>query len=144
MTPTDDTDAASGLDPRRFRLVREEDETGVSGTGVVAVGVVFPAGTAVLSWVNDSREEGPDTNEDSVYVYPGGEHDVDEVHGHDGRTRVEFLDPPREVLEGDAVECPDCEAVVPIGEFRGDGAGNRPGCPACGGGTDAAERLSRQ
>ena len=40
-------------DGRRFRLVREEDESGVSGTGVVAVGVEFPSGAVVFEWLND-------------------------------------------------------------------------------------------
>ena len=44
------TDAA---DIRRFDLIREEDESGVSGTGVVAVGIEFPNGYVELQWLND-------------------------------------------------------------------------------------------
>jgi len=76
----------------RFELVRHEDETGVSGTGVVGVGVEFPDGTAAFMWTNDSNPDGPDTNENSVYVYPGGMHDVREVHGHGGKTEVKYID----------------------------------------------------
>lgn len=76
----------------RFVLVRVEDTTGVSGTGVVGVGVELPDGTAVFMWTNDQQPDGPDTNENSVYVYPGGMHDVREVHGHGGKTVVEWID----------------------------------------------------
>jgi hypothetical protein len=40
---------------RRFCLFREEDVSGVSGTGVVAEGVVFSTGKAVLSWCSERR-----------------------------------------------------------------------------------------
>lgn len=76
----------------RFKLVREEDETGVSGTGIVGVGVEMPDETAVFMWTNDSNPDGPDTDENSVYVYPGGMNDVREVHGHSGKTTVVWID----------------------------------------------------
>lgn len=80
------------MDIRRFKLVRKEDKTGVSGIGVVGVGSEMPDGTAVFQWTNDSNPDGPDTNENSVYVYPGGTHDVCEVHGHNGSTTIEWID----------------------------------------------------
>ena len=67
---------------RRFVLVRDEDETGVSGTGVVAEGVQFSTGRCVLAWV---------TQYPSLGIY----NDMDEIrsiHGHDGRTKVSWLD----------------------------------------------------
>lgn len=119
-------------DGRRFRLVRDEDESGVSGTGIVAVGIAFPSsGAAVLEWRNDSH--GTDTTQNGLSIKPGpdGIRDTDEVHGHGGKTRIEWVDPPRSVREGDAVECPDCGAVIPVSEWtvyrNGGGA-----CPACG------------
>ena len=36
--------------PRRFYLYRIEDKTGISGTGVVADGVVWQTGAATLNW----------------------------------------------------------------------------------------------
>jgi predicted RNA-binding Zn-ribbon protein involved in translation (DUF1610 family) len=118
-------------DGRRYRLVREEDETGVSGTGIVGVGVEFPDGQAVFMWTNDSNPDGPDTNMNSVYVYPGGIADVREVHGHSGKTRVEWVDPSRAVREGDAVVCSACGVEVPVSEWtvyrKGGGS-----CPFCG------------
>lgn len=70
---------------RRFRLVREEDVSGVSGTGVVAEGVVFSVGNIALSWCSPYR---------SVTIYESLA-DLQAVHGHEGRTRIEWLDPPR-------------------------------------------------
>jgi hypothetical protein len=59
-----------------FHLVRDEDETGVSGTGTVAVGVVFPDGTVAMRW---------NTNTASTAVYDSLE-DVIKIHGHGGKT----------------------------------------------------------
>lgn len=59
-----------------FHLVRDEDESGVSGTGRVAVGVVFPDGTVALRW---------NTATASTAVYDSLE-DVITIHGHGGKT----------------------------------------------------------
>ena len=40
----------AGMPPRRFILYRRHDATGVSGTGIVATGVVWPDGHAALRW----------------------------------------------------------------------------------------------
>jgi hypothetical protein len=68
---------------RRFQLIRDEDVSGVSGTGVVAEGVVFSTGKVVLSWCSEYR---------SVTVYDTVS-DLETVHGHEGRTHIEWLDP---------------------------------------------------
>lgn len=70
---------------RRFVLQRDEDPTGVSGTGVVAEGVIFSSGKAVLEWLTDWPT--------SVVWHERGMESVEHIHGHDGRTRVVFLDP---------------------------------------------------
>jgi hypothetical protein len=67
---------------RRFTLRRDADETGMSGTGDVAAGVVFPDGTAAMRWCTDVA---------STSVYASIE-DVVQIHGHGGRTRVVFTD----------------------------------------------------
>src|SRR5215831_18898658 len=36
---------------RMFHLLRDEDPSGVSGVGRVAVGAVFPSGKVVLEWL---------------------------------------------------------------------------------------------
>ena len=67
---------------KRFNLVRDEDESGVSGTGIVAQGVEFDSGRCALTWL---------THLTSVAVYDNIS-TVEKVHGHGGKTRVEFLD----------------------------------------------------
>lgn len=76
---------------RRFELVRHHDPTGVSGTGVVARGIEFPSGTAVIEW--DAIDADIDA-ENGLAVKPGpdGVAAVLEVHGHGGSTTIRWLD----------------------------------------------------
>jgi hypothetical protein len=67
---------------RRFVLIRVEDLTGVSGTGEVAEGIVFSSGLAVIHWLREPYAMG---------VYQTLE-DVMTVHGHEGRTQLQFID----------------------------------------------------
>lgn len=67
---------------RRFYLQRDEDASGVSGTGVVAEGVEFTDGTCAMRWRTATT---------STAVY-GSAQDVVTVHGHEGRTRLVWLD----------------------------------------------------
>ncbi len=67
---------------RRFVLVRYEDESGVSGTGVVAEGVQFSTGRCVLAWVTRFR---------SLAMYNHID-EIRQIHGHDGKTHVSWLD----------------------------------------------------
>lgn len=73
---------AAALDqgPDAFILQRDEDVTGVSGTGIVAEGVYFTDGTAALRWKSDWPT--------SVVFHERGIESVRAVHGHDGKTRV--------------------------------------------------------
>jgi hypothetical protein len=64
-----------------FDLVRNEDESGVSGTGTVAQGVVFDDGTAVLRWL---------TKFASTAVY-NNLAELAAIHGHGGKTLVRFI-----------------------------------------------------
>ncbi|KKL20937.1 hypothetical protein LCGC14_2450460 [marine sediment metagenome] len=68
--------------PRSFVLMRDEDETGVSGTGVVAGGVLFPDGVVALRWYSDWPT--------SVVFHDRGMAAVEAVHGHGGKTRIVF------------------------------------------------------
>lgn len=63
-----------------FTLERDEDESGISGTGTVAVGVRFPGGKCALRWL---------TEHSSVAVYDDVQ-TVRRIHGHGGKTRVVF------------------------------------------------------
>jgi hypothetical protein len=67
---------------RRFDLIRQEDPSGVSGVGRVAEGVQFTDGKVVLRWLSGAA---------STVVWDRLE-DAITIHGHQGRTRVVFLD----------------------------------------------------
>lgn len=68
--------------PRRFRLERAVDVSGVSGIGVVAHGVLWPDGGVTVRW----RGEHPST------VIWAGIDAVEHVHGHGGATQIVWLD----------------------------------------------------
>jgi hypothetical protein len=63
---------------KEFYLKRIEDESGVSGTGIVARGVVLPSGKAILEW---------QTFHTSLGIYNNIQ-DVESIHGHHGKTLV--------------------------------------------------------
>jgi len=65
---------------RIFQLVRDEDPSGVSGVGRVAVGVVFPSGKVVLEWLGSHNTLG---------IYDDLRR-VEHIHGHGGKTRIVF------------------------------------------------------
>lgn len=69
---------------RRFRLVRDRDVSGVSGTGHVADGVLFDDGHAVTRWRADIAQT---CAWDSIT-------DVEAIHGHGGATHIDWIDPP--------------------------------------------------
>lgn len=68
--------------PRAFHLVRKEDVSGVSGTGVIAEGIVFHDGQVVLSWFGQFH---------TLEILPKIE-DVEAIHGHEGRTQIVWLE----------------------------------------------------
>ena len=67
---------------RLFYLRRDEDLSGVSGTGIVAEGVQFTDGTCAMRWLTTTA---------STAVY-GSIKDLIWIHGHSGATHVEFLE----------------------------------------------------
>lgn len=67
---------------RRFVLNRIEDETGVSGTGIVAFGCKWPDGGAALRWAGEVA---------STAVY-ADMRQLERIHGHGGKTVIEWLD----------------------------------------------------
>lgn len=67
---------------RRIHLERDEDVSGISGTGIVAYGAEFPDGTVVLRW---------DTKVVSTQVYASVD-DLVAISGHGGKTRVVYDD----------------------------------------------------
>lgn len=67
---------------RRFYLVRANDVSGVSGLGVVAEGVVFNDGTAVVHWRTQFAGH-------EIYT---SLRKVIGCHGHDGKTQLVWAD----------------------------------------------------
>ncbi len=65
-----------------FKLVREEDITGISGTGIVAEGCYFYAlkshPVVVIQW----------NTEYATTCWFNSLEDLDRIHGHDGRTKI--------------------------------------------------------
>lgn len=69
--------------PRRFRLEREQDVTGVSGEGLVANGVEWPDGSVTLRWAAPPFQ---------TTVCHESIESVKAIHGHGGATAVTWLD----------------------------------------------------
>lgn len=67
---------------RLFHLQRDEDETGVSGTGRVAEGVEFSDGSIAVRWLSHTACTNMYANVKQLML----------IHGHGGRTRVVFED----------------------------------------------------
>lgn len=70
---------------RLFELHRDDDESGVSGTGIVAEGTVFSDGTVALRWRTETSSTTLFDNVEQVVA----------VHGHSGKTRLVYLDEAR-------------------------------------------------
>lgn len=68
---------------RRFLLKRIIDDSGVSGTGYVAAGLVWPSLKVTIEWIvgDHISQENHETLEDCMAI-----------HGHSGHTIVEWLD----------------------------------------------------
>ena len=68
---------------RRFRLVRQTDVSGTSGVGPVVEGVEFSDGSVAVRWLTA-------LNSWALYL---SIKTVIAIHGHEGATNVEWLDP---------------------------------------------------
>ncbi len=58
-------------EPRRFTLIRNFDQSGISGTGRVLDGVIFHNGQVVICWRSDINEDKPGFS--SLGIYPSWE-----------------------------------------------------------------------
>lgn len=118
-------------DPKRFRLVRESDPTGVSGEGIVAVGCLFPSGTAIIEWLNEDNPN-VDTTQNGLAIKPGpdGLKDTVEIHGHGGSTKIEMVDDdvPMDALAPTGLVTPGTEISEQVCTCGADEA-----CHLCGG-----------
>lgn len=75
---------------KRFVLVRDQDITGISGTGVVSEGVQFSDGVVVMRWTKAGTAR-PDHVKPTTVVHDDAE-SVIALHGHGGATRIEWID----------------------------------------------------
>lgn len=69
---------------KTFYLNRMTDVNGLSGTGIVAVGVVYPNGKAHMQWISFKS---------SFEMHESVESLID-IHGHGGATQLVWGDPP--------------------------------------------------
>jgi len=69
-------------DIRRFRLKRTDDVHEMSGVGYVAEGVQFSDGMCVIKWSSTTS---------SIGIYHS-EPDLIHIHGHGGKTTIEWID----------------------------------------------------
>jgi hypothetical protein len=69
-----------GLSVKNFYLVRDEDVSGISGTGVIGVGVIFPNGRVVFQWASYRTSLEIVESIDNLM----------EIHGHEGRTKLVY------------------------------------------------------
>ncbi len=66
---------------RVYQLVREEDVSGVSGTGVIAEVVELHDGQCVISWFGQHH---------TLEVTPHLQ-DIIDIHGHEGKTKLNLV-----------------------------------------------------
>lgn len=76
---------------RMFEVVRTEDITGISGTGIVAEGVEFSDGTVAMRW-KEVPEDHPNylRGVRATTVIHQNIKSVEALHGHNGATTVEW------------------------------------------------------
>lgn len=67
---------------RKFVLVRTQDVSGISGTGIVAQGIEFGNGSCALTWMTPYRCA---ATYESIKA-------LEHVHGHGGSTQVVWED----------------------------------------------------
>ena len=64
-----------------FILERKKDESGISGTGIVAEGIIFSDGSVAYRWLTDTPTT---TLAANIEV-------VRKLHSHDGKTKIKYL-----------------------------------------------------
>lgn len=71
---------------RRFYFQRNNDASGVSGTGNVAEGCQFDSGWCALTWLTS------DDPNDEVHGFYHSIERAEEIHGHGGMTKIVWID----------------------------------------------------
>lgn len=67
---------------KRFQFVRNEDVSGVSGTGIVFEGVQFTDGRVAIRWLSKLSTTAIYDNIETLIA----------IHGHEGKGHLEWLD----------------------------------------------------
>jgi len=68
---------------RRFQVKRDEDESGVSGVGIIAEGCEFEDGSVAMKWLS---------HKSTITFFSNIKH-LKDLHGHGGKTKVMWVDP---------------------------------------------------
>ena len=63
---------------KKFYMLRHEDISGNSGTGVVAEGIIFDDGTGAMTWLSSIK---------TVTTF-WKISDIKKMHGHEGKTEI--------------------------------------------------------
>jgi hypothetical protein len=74
---------------QEFYLMRKKDVSGISGTGLVARGVILPSHRVIMEWIMPHETLG-------IYDNIG---QVQAIHGHGDATKVIMGIPPKSLLE---------------------------------------------
>ena len=74
---------------QEFYLLRKKDVSGVSGTGIVARGIILPSHRAVIEWCTEHETMGVYDNVEQVRA----------IHGHGNATELVLGTPPKKLLE---------------------------------------------
>lgn len=72
---------------KTYKLVRNKDINGLSGTGDVAIIAAFPSGRAVMEWTA--------SNHATLTIFNGGIEEIAQIHGHNGNSVIVSLDEPK-------------------------------------------------
>jgi len=65
---------------KQFELVRIEDVSGISGTGIIAEGIQFSNGVCVLNWL---------TEHSSLGIYQSAD-ELCAIHCHEGKSYIKW------------------------------------------------------
>ena len=66
---------------KNFHLNRTVDDSGISGTGIIAEGSVLSNGKCIVSWLSRTS---------SVEIWNSVE-DMMKIHGHGDHTQIKFI-----------------------------------------------------
>lgn len=86
---------------RSFKLLRFQDLTGTSGTGVVAQGETQPDGSTIMRWIVQANLANGSKREIRTVTHYETWQDVVLLHGHGGRTILRWDDTGESVSDWD-------------------------------------------